>query len=1342
MQDITSKLQISQPQSLKSRTSQDTSSRRDAMPLVAAQPGIWVADQLSPHDNAYAVAHYIELVGEIDREILLQAIAQGLSEADTLRMRFEEHDGVPMQWYDRATAIPAVECVDLCDRASLNISAQPDRQSQSQDHAALALMHEDLNGQLRVADGGPLLRHILIRVAQNRWFWYQRYHHVIVDAFSFNAITRRIAHLYTALCQQTMPEPASFVAFRDVVEEYQRYEQSAACQRDKQFWLEKARQSPPAASLSPLPLAGQTPTTHIFRLSQSCDRQQFAQLIVAGEAHKLTPADMALGLVALWVSRLSGQSAFTAGFIFMRRMGSVALCATGPVINVLPVAFNVEPQHTLLEVAIEVARELKKARRHQRYDAEQIQRDVGGVGDEKPMYGTVFNFKMFDFRLDFNGINGVTHELSSGPVRDLEIALYIDESGQLTVDVLANAERYQQQEIEAHLQRLPLLLGQFAANPALLSGDAEMLTAADRELITRVNDTAFPLAENTLNRLLQQQSEATPHAPALADEQHQLNYRETRQQVVALAQRLIEQGVAAGDIVAVALPRSVFLSLALMAIVEVGAAYLPMDTSYPDDRLAMMLEDASPRLIITDNSQLSRFAHKGNVMIYDSLLDLRSDLPQEFKGPSENHPAYLIFTSGSTGRPKGVVVGHQAIVNRLLWMQNQYPLGCDDVVLQKTPSSFDVSVWEFFWPLVVGAKLFMAPPEAHRDPEQLQQLIAAHQVTTLHFVPSMLAAFVSTLEEAESLRNCASLRQVFCSGEALPAELCRLWQRRTGVALHNLYGPTEAAVDVSYHPAWSESLAAVRGANVPIGLPVWNTGLRILDARLQPVPPGIAGDLYLTGVQLAHGYLARPDLTASRFVADPLGQGGRMYRTGDVARWLPSGAVEYLGRSDFQLKIRGQRIELADIDHALLSLPGIVQAVTHAMALGNGGQEATSGDARQLVGYLVAQPGVRLDTAALRGQLADLLPPHMVPVALVELPDLPLSANGKLDRKALPQPEAQQQTAGREPEAGLETLIARAVAGLLNRETVYADDDFFALGGHSLLAMRLAAQLRRELERPVSVGQIMVASKVEQLAALLGEKQSQAEVDNCGFEAVLPLRSGKGPVLFCLHPASGFSWQFSVLPRYIDQQWSVVGIQSPHPDGPLCSSQNMDQVCDAHLQTVLSVQPHGPYHFIGYSLGGTLAQGIAARLQARGEEVAFLGLLDTYPPETQNWDVMLDDNVLKEIQRERQQFIAVSEEALDPADSGDKSGMFDKIEANYADSVRLLSATRTAYFNGQATLFVAKRTLQAGMDVQQTWSEYVNALQVHELDCAHVDIVSPASFKVLGPLLNRLLRAL
>ncbi|EPA9910059.1 thioesterase domain-containing protein, partial [Cronobacter sakazakii] len=620
------------------------------------------------------------------------------------------------------------------------------------------------------------------------------------------------------------------------------------------------------------------------------------------------------------------------------------------------------------------------------------------------------------------------------------------------------------------------------------------------------------------------------------------------------------------------------------------------------------------------------------------------------------------------------------------------------------------------------------------DPQALQALFARWRVTTTHFVPSMLAAFVGALTSEAAIGACASLRQVFCSGEALPTELCRDWERLTAVPLHNLYGPTEAAVDVSWYPAFGAALSQVKGASVPIGFPVWNTGLRILDGRMRPVPPGMAGDLYLTGVQLAQGYLGRPDLTASRFIADPFVPGERMYRTGDVARWLPDGAVEYLGRSDDQLKIRGQRIEPGEIDRVMQRLPDVAQAVTHACVLNSHAE--TGGDARQLVGYLVSASGGTLDVAALRARLSALLPAHMVPVTLVQLSALPLSANGKLDRKALPLPQLAAREPGRVVAPGMETTIARAFSELLGVEVTDAQADFFALGGHSLLAMRLAARLTRELERPVTVGQVMVASTVEKLAAAVEAVQSEAQAEQAGFDAILPLREGRGPTLFCFHPASGFAWQFSVLQRWLSPRWAITGIQSPRPDGPMQQCASVDELCDRHYATLREQQPHGPYWLFGYSLGGTIAHGVAARLQAAGEEVAFLGLLDTWPPETQNWQEKggheLDPEVLAEIERERAAFVSAQQ-------GQGSTRLFETTEGNYADAVRLLSTARSPRFEGDATLFVAERTVTPGLNPYEAWAPWTRALDVYSVDCAHVEIIAPQAFEVIGPVLREIL---
>ncbi|MGI4546753.1 enterobactin non-ribosomal peptide synthetase EntF [Klebsiella pneumoniae] len=1288
------------------------------LPLVAAQPGIWMAERLSTLPGAWSVAHYVELRGALDPTLLGKAIVAGLQQADTLSLRFEEEEGEVWQWLaaDRTFAEPSI--IDL------RTAPDPHR-------AATERMQADLAQDLRVDGGNPLVCHQLLRVGDDRWYWYQRYHHLLVDGFSFPAITRQIAAIYRAWQRGEATPESPFTPFAEVVDEYQRYAGSEAWQRDKAFWQAQRQALPAPASLSAAPLGGRAAGSDIWRMKLEMNADAFRRL--AGHAPQCQPADLALALTTLWLGRLCNRMDYAAGFIFMRRMGSAALTSTGPVLNVLPLAVHIDAQETLADLAMRLAGQLKKMRRHQRYDAEQIVRDSGKAAGDEPLFGPVLNVKVFDYQLDIDGVQAVTHTLATGPVNDLELALFPDETGGLSLEILANKARYDEAELRRHMARLTALLAQFAADPALRCGEAEMLSADELARLAAVNDTAVPLPATTLSALVADQARKTPDAPALADARWQFSYREMRQQVVALAQLLRQRGVKPGDSVAVALPRSVFLTLALHGIVEAGAAWLPLDTGYPDDRLRMMLEDARPSLLIATEDQLARFSDIPGLesLCYQQPLAAGDDAPLALSKP--DHTAYIIFTSGSTGRPKGVMVGQTAIVNRLLWMQDRYPLSADDVVAQKTPCSFDVSVWEFWWPFIAGSQLVMAEPEAHRDPQAMQQFFARYGVTTTHFVPSMLAAFVASLD-ADSVAACRTLRRVFCSGEALPTELCREWERLTGAPLHNLYGPTEAAVDVSWYPACGPELAAVTGSSVPIGWPVWNTGLRILDAAMRPVPPGVAGDLYLTGIQLAQGYLGRPDLTASRFIADPFAPGERMYRTGDVARWLANGAVEYLGRSDDQLKIRGQRIELGEIDRVMSALPDVGQAVSHACVFNQAA--ATGGDARQLVGYLVSDSGLPLDTAALKARLAEQLPPHMVPVVLMQLAELPLSANGKLDRKALPLPTLGGERSGRPPEPGMETLVAAAFSQLLGCEVNDIDADFFALGGHSLLAMRLAAQLSRQLARQVTPGQVMVASTVGKLSALLAADLSDEQAQRLGLDTLLPLRESDGPTLFCFHPASGFAWQFSVLARYLSPRWSITGIQSPRPQGPMASAASLDEVCEHHLQTLLAQQPHGPYYLFGYSLGGTLAQGIAARLRQRGEAVAFLGLLDTWPPETQNWAEKeangLDPEVLAEIDREREAFLA--------AQQGQASGeLFSAIEGNYADAVRLLTTAHSAKFDGKATLFVAEKTRQEGMDPQVVWGPWVGELEVFSQNCAHVDIISPQAFEAIGPVVREIL---
>ncbi|CAI0888527.1 non-ribosomal peptide synthetase [Serratia ficaria] len=1268
------------------------------LPVLPLQQGLLFHAQLGSQANNYNAISRFDLEGPLDAARLRDTLAQLLVRYPQLAAIFDSdlHDE-PLQVLPQpgAAAWPW---------RTLDLSAM----AEPQQREALGRLEKELLAQdLMAASPQPLLSAVLLRLGEQRHTLLIAAHHLVGDGWSSAILLHDLLHLYGG---ETLP--ALKVDYAALIGEMAQRDRNA--QRDA--WRERLLGVVPTLLYPDADIAGEV---HELEVSIPARLEQALKALLREQG--ITLSTLLQGVWATLLGALAGRDDVVFGTPVSGRYSEISGIEqhVGLFSNTLPVRFRLQPERPLLA----------QLQAQQQQQIPMLEHDGLGLGEIQRLAGSGTLFDTMLVVENYPEDEGLHQRRFQGlrcPAMDNHGYTHYP----LTLLALPGERLRLQLEYRAAVgdarplaQRLLTILTALVENPAQPLAAMDLRTPEEMALQQRVNATQMALPAETLCDALARQAEATPQATALADIHGELTYRQVRQRVNALAAQLQLQGVRPGDRVAVALPRSAELSLALMAILQAGAAYLPLDTGYPDQRLAYMLQDAQPRLLITESRQAERFNDLAPLLLTDEPLPEASFRPVRI---TRQHPAYLIYTSGSTGRPKGVVVSHGAIVNRLRWMQAQYPLTPADVVLQKTPCSFDVSVWEFFWPLMVGARLFMAPPEAHREPETLRGLIESRGVTTLHFVPSMLAAFVASLDQRRGA--CPTLRQVFCSGEALQRELCESWQRLSAAPLHNLYGPTEAAVDVSYQPAFGASLAQVSGVSVPIGKPVWNTQLIILDHLLRPVPLGVAGELYLGGVQLAQGYHARPDLNAARFVANPLHAGQRMYRTGDVARWLPDGTVEYLGRSDDQLKIRGQRIELGEIEAALLELPQVGQAVVHARLPGEGKGRMAGADERQLVGYVIPTSGARLDVDALRAQLASRLPAHMVPVALVAMDAFPLSANGKLDRKALPAPTGKTGQ-GRAPAAGLERQIAALFCRLLGVERVDAEDDFFALGGHSLLAMRLAAELKRELMRPVAVGQVMVASSVAALAAALA---SEAAADGVGFDEALPLRAGEGRPLFCVHPASGFAWQFSLLPRYLPGQIPIVGLQSPRPHGAIAANRDMDALCEQHLATLRRLQPSGPYHLMGYSLGGTVAQAIAVKLREQGEEVAFLGLLDTYPPETQDWHAPISAEALEEVERERALFMASAGD-----DEAEKRAMFDQIQANYDDSVGLLSAAKTPRYDGKITLFAASQTLDA--DPQAVWAPYVSQLETHVLDCSHITMMSPETMTVLGPLLRRIL---
>ncbi|MGW1998555.1 amino acid adenylation domain-containing protein, partial [Embleya sp. NPDC001921] len=570
-----------------------------------------------------------------------------------------------------------------------------------------------------------------------------------------------------------------------------------------------------------------------------------------------------------------------------------------------------------------------------------------------------------------------------------------------------------------------------------------------------------------------------------------LSFAELDVRANRLARCLVGSGVGPESVVAVVLERGIDLVVSLLAVLKAGAAYLPIDPQYPTERVELLLRDAGPALVVTDGtwaSSVSNTPSPAPVLIVDDPEVVArvagfagGTLSDCERGGAltGGNAAYVIYTSGSTGVPKGVVVPHVGVVNRLVWMRGRYGFGVGDRVMFKTPFVFDVSVWELFATLISGATMVVARPGGHRDPVYVAALVREQRVGVMHFVPSMLDAF---LEEPSAAACAQDLRLVVCSGEALSVETqARFHTLFDGVELHNLYGPTEASVDVTaWHcaPGWE-------GVSVPIGAPIDNTRVFVLDDRLAPVPPGVTGELYLAGVQLARGYVGRPGLTGERFVACPFGSGERMYRTGDRARWTRDGQVLFAGRVDDQVKIRGFRIEPAEVQTTLLAHPGLAQAVVVARV-----DEATG---THLVAYVVpARDGDASDDDLpddVRRFAASRLPEYMVPAAVVVLDALPLTSNGKLDRKALPAADFAA-TAYRAPRTAQEETLCAAFAQVLGRDAVGIDDNFFELGGHSLLATRLVSRIRSTLGVELEIRALFQAPTVAGLAGRIGNQTS------------------------------------------------------------------------------------------------------------------------------------------------------------------------------------------------------------------------------------------------------------
>ncbi|WP_113705324.1 amino acid adenylation domain-containing protein, partial [Nonomuraea lactucae] len=939
--------------------------RRDPgaeVPLSFAQEGLWFMEQFAPGTAAYTIPLVLRLRGRLDADRLQLALDTVVARHEILRTRFPaDRDGRPR--------------VEVDDLRHVELR----RRSADDEAGARDALSAELARPFAIATEPPL-RALLVRLADDDHVLLVTLHHVAGDGWSLEILAGELRALYAG---EDLPEPA--VQYGDFAL-WQRTR--PADEADLAYWRERLAGVPPID----LPLDGRRGAVATFD-GDSCAFELGPDLLASAanlaREHDATLYMVVLAVYQVLLGRHSGQSDFAIGTPVGGRPRSELEQLIGTFVNMLPMRADLAGDPPFAELLTRVRRTALDAFEHQRLPFEQLIGELGPARDisRTPVFQVALALQSYaEDTAAWPGLEVEPFPMAA-MAAPFELELFLTERrAGLDGLFVFNRHLLSRATVEDLAAHFTALLRAATAAPHLRVSELEMLTADEHERVlafARGPRLPFP-GDRTLGELFQAQAARTPEAVALECGDQRLGYAELERRANRLAHRLRALGAGPGTRVAVCAERSVELVVSLLAVVKAGAAYVPLDPEYPRDRLDFMLRDAQAVVLLAQEAVRERLPETGIVTLAPEEPGGPTDGPPH--GPalalgSPAHPAYMIYTSGSTGRPKGVPNTHAAIGNRLDWMQRAFGLTGADVVMQKTPAGFDVSVWEFFWPLITGARLVLAAPGGHRDTAYLRDLVIGSGVTTMHFVPSMLAAFL----EEEGIEACASLRRVICSGEELlPGVAARFFERLPRAELHNLYGPTEAAVDVT---AW-RCLPGV--PDLPIGHPVQNTSIHILDSRLRPVPFGVPGELHIGGVQLALGYHARPALTAERFLPDPYGSpGSRLYRTGDLARLRRDGAVEFLGRIDNQIKIRGQRVELGEIETVLREQPGVREALV--VAGGDG-----------LVAYVVTD----VPDADPRTALKALLPDHMVPTAYVRLEALPLSPNGKVDRAALPAPPA------------------------------------------------------------------------------------------------------------------------------------------------------------------------------------------------------------------------------------------------------------------------------------------------------------------------------------------------
>lgn len=1035
-------------------------SREVPLPLSAAQHGIWLGQQLDRHSPVYNAAECIEIQGPLDRALFESVLRQAVREAEALHARFVPGEDGPRQILEPAQEW-TLQAVDL-------------RGSADPWQAALEWMREDLSWTVELSRG-PLFAQALLQAAPDRFFWYQRVHHIALDGYGFSLLARRVAELYTAKAAGR-PDPRGFGSLRSVLDEDAVYSTGPQCALDRFFWMERFADRPAPVSLSaPAPMSARS-----LRQTRNLSSEQMECLKATAFRAGLSWSDLVLAATAAWLHRRTRAPEVVLGLPVMSRLGSAALRVPCMAMNIVPLRVRVAPEAGLVEVARGVAAELRAIRPHQRYRYEQLRRDLRLVGGQRRLFGPVVNIMPFDHALRFGGMPAVSHNISAGPVEDLSIGLYprADGSG-LRIDFDANPACYRAEELDTLQRDFLQLLGALTDAPeqAIRQVSATNSPAADappQHVLAVLDGGPLPAPARPVVELISERALEQPDAIAVEHGSQQLTYRQLLQAARSWADRLVQEGVQPDTLVAVMVPRGIDAIVASLGVLFSGAGYLPMDPLGPAPRNAAILEDAAPELIIS-TTQDAEGVH----------LAVRRHAPATRRSPStrpaDEHLAYVIYTSGSTGQPNGVQISRGALAHFVAGATQRYGFRREDRVLQFAPLHFDASVEEIFLTLCVGARLVVRTDEMLQSVPRLMEACAERGITFLD-LPTAFWHEVAYSLSTGAVRLPACLRGVIIGGEAALPERVARWRASVGpeVLLLNTYGPTEATVVATAATLHGGTSAAGTAEEVPIGRPLPGVQAVLLAESGALATPGCEGELYLAGGGLARGYLGRPELDAARFVTLEAVPGRpRAYRTGDRARLREDGQLVFVGRVDDEFKISGHRIDPAEVETVLLGHPGVFEAAVVGQVLPEG--------TRRLCAHVVPMPPVP-SAAELRRYLLAALPAPMVPGHFIFSEQLPRTSTGKIDRSALRrvlpvESEAPVDAATTE----LERTVLRVWEQVLGISAVSAQDDFFELGGQSLQTIQVANRLSVALGREVSVATVFRHPTAAGLAQALGQ---------------------------------------------------------------------------------------------------------------------------------------------------------------------------------------------------------------------------------------------------------------